>query len=89
MLTDLRPEGQAQGELDLLPAGGAEAEGSRRSPRAALMGTLDALNQRFGRDAVSVASGVRRGDRAGYVSKQERRSPRYTTRLDEIVTVRA
>jgi DNA polymerase V len=49
------------------------------------MGALDALNQRFGKGAVSVASAARL-EAGGSVAaaKQEWRSPRYTTRLDEI-----
>jgi len=89
MLVDLRPQGQEQVELDLFSADAAGREDVRRKPQAALMGALDALNQRFGRGAVSIASTVQRDEHVGYVSKQERRSPRYTTRLDEILTVRA
>ena len=54
-----------------------------------LMPTIDALNQRFGRDSVGVASAARIAPRSAHASRQERRSPRYTTRLDEIVTARA
>jgi DNA polymerase V len=89
MLVDLRPQGQRQEELGLFSGSDEDAALSPRKPQAALMGALDALNQRFGRDAVSVASSVRRDAHAGYVAKQERRSPRYTTRLAEIVVVRA
>jgi DNA polymerase V len=89
MLVDLRPQGQGQEELDLFSGSDEDAAPSPRRPPAALMGALDALNQRFGRDAVSVASAVRRDAHAGHAAKQERRSPRYTTRLDEIVVVRA
>lgn len=89
MLVDLRPQGLRQEELDLFsPVAGGGVE-IRRQPKAALMGALDALNQRFGRGAVSVASSLQRAERVGYVSKQERRSPRYTTRLEEIPTVQA
>jgi DNA polymerase V len=64
------------------------ADAPQRS-RAELMNTLDALNQRFGRNAVTVASAVRRAGPSTHASRQDRRSPRYTTRLDEIVTARA
>lgn len=57
-------------------------------PHPTLMGAVDALNQRFGRGAVSVASAMR-GKRPGYDSKRERMSPRYTTRLDEVPVARA
>jgi len=88
MLMDLQPEGHQQGELDL-SSGTHEPEGSvPRRDRSHLMGALDALNRRFGRGAVAVASAARQGH-SGYAAKQERRSPRYTTRLEEIPTVRA
>ena len=57
--------------------------------RSDLMGALDALNQRFGRQAVSVASAARRAGPSAHASKQDRRSPRYTTRIDEIAVARA
>ena len=88
MLVDLRPQGQEQGELDLF-SGTHEPEGSLSQDRSHLMGAIDALNRRFGRGAVSVASAARQGSCNGYPAKQERRSPRYTTRLEEIPTARA
>jgi len=45
------------------------------------MGALDALNLRFGRDAVTVGSAARRAEPRAHAAKQERRTPRYTTRL--------
>ena len=78
-----------QGELDLF---GRQTRRSRAAPRdrARLMAAIDALNQRFGRGAVNVASAGSQAARGGsHASKQERRSPRYTTRLDEVVTARA
>jgi DNA polymerase V len=89
MLVDLRPMGQEQAELDLFAddAAGAEASPSRERPQ--LMGALDALNRRFGRGAVTVASAARRSEPTPAVARQERRSPRYTTRLDEIPAARA
>jgi DNA polymerase V len=90
MLVDLQPEGHQQGELDLMVA--AAEENSDRTPRrdqTHLMGALDELNRRFGRGAVSVASAMQRSRDVGYVARQERRSPRYTTRLQEIPTARA
>lgn len=89
MLVDLRPQGQRQEALDLFSAADGGRAEARPLGKDALMGALDSLNQRFGRGAVSVASSIQRDERAGYVSKQERRSPRYTTRLDEIPTVQA
>jgi DNA polymerase V len=90
MLVDLQPEGVAQGELDLF-CGTHQSDGfTEQRERSHLMGALDALNQRFGRGAVSVASATRTATtRTGYIARQERRSPRFTTRLDEIPTARA
>jgi len=53
------------------------------------MGAVDALNQRFGRGAVTVASAMHTGGSKTHAGRQERRSPRYTTRLDEIPLVTA
>ncbi len=88
MLVDLQPQGQQQGELDFAsdaeePPAGLAAEPSR------LMEAIDAMNRRFGRGAVTVASAVRQARHAEHAGRQERRSPRYTTRLQEIVTARA
>jgi DNA polymerase V len=89
MLVDLRPAGQEQREPDLF-GDSLEAEVSTLPrDRSHLMSSLDALNRRFGRGAVSVASAMRQPTHSGYATKQERRSPRYTTRLDEIPTARA
>lgn len=89
MLVDLQPQGQEQGELDLFcGTPGTETPAMQRG-RAQVMGALDALNRRFGRGAVTIASAARQDAGSGHASKQERRSPRYTTRLDEIPTVRA
>jgi DNA polymerase V len=89
MLVDLAPEGQPQRELDLqTPQGGALPSAARESDPA-LMSALDALNQRFGRGAVNVASAVPPARPARYSAKQDRRSPRYTTRVDELPVARA
>jgi DNA polymerase V len=55
------------------------------------MSALDALNNRFGRDSVrlgSTAMASNGTEVAVWATKQERRSPRYTTRWDEIPSVR-
>jgi DNA polymerase V len=89
MLVDLQPQGQEQGELDLFSQTSDVEVASPQRDRSQLMGALDALNQRFGRGAVTVASAARQTTHDGYAAKQERRSPRYTTRLDEIPLARA
>ena len=83
MLIDLQHEGVEQRELDL----GAHA--AQRRDRPQLMGALDAMNQRFGRGIVEIASAARATPVRGYAAKQQLRSPRYTTRIEEIPTVRA
>lgn len=87
MLVDLQPEGQQQGELDLFAAADAPSDRPRADP-ARLMGAMDLLNRRFGRGAVSVASAAHQSRNGDHAGKQERRSPRYTTRLQDIVQVR-
>jgi len=87
MLVDLQSDALEQSTPDLFGFDPEPAPSAR--PRADLMSALDALNHRFGRDAVSVAIAQRRTGPSAHASKQERRSPRYTTRLDEITIARA
>jgi DNA polymerase V len=92
MLLDLRPVGEHQGELALFVD--ADVPGARpgERDRAPLMAAMDELNRRFGRDSVRIGSAalVSHGDEArSWSTKQERRSPRYTTRWHEMPTVRA
>ena len=88
MLVDLQPQGLQQGELDFLgePANSPAADAAESSR---LMQAIDTLNQRFGRGAVTVASAVHQARHVDNAGRQERRSPRYTTRLEEIVCARA
>ena len=91
MLVDLQqPLGNghdvAQASLDI---DGVPPLADRRTG-ARLMAAFDAVNERFGRQALTVASAARpQAVRARHASRQERRSPRYTTRLEDIVRVRA
>jgi DNA polymerase V len=87
MLVDLQQASHEQSELDLFEPSPL-LEGPERN-RASLMSAMDALNERFGRDAVTVASAARRAGPSAHASKHERRTPRYTTRLDEIAVARA
>ena len=50
---------------------------------------LDAVNQRFGRGAVILASAGLTGDQRHWCMKQERRTPCYTTDWDGLALVRA
>jgi len=88
MLVDLHPREQQQGELDLF---GSSAQGraalGTESPR--LMEAIDTLNRRLGRGAVTVASAQHQPRHDQHAGRQLRRSPRYTTRLEEIVTAKA
>ena len=85
MLVELQGRKPEQTSLHLFD----EAEEVLPDGRLDLMATLDALNERFGRDAVGIASAAKRSARSRHASRQERRSPRYTTRLDEIIVARA
>ena len=92
ILTELQPAGREQGELDLFSGLDEPASAPPPDPRAKLMTALDALNHRFGRDSVrlgSTAMASNGADVAVWATKQERRSPRYTTRWDEMPVVRA
>jgi DNA polymerase V len=95
-LVDLQQAGAAgQGELDLFaPAeddGGAAPSQTGRD-RTRLMDAMDTLNRRFGRDAVRIGTQTlasSRQETRSWAIKQERRTPRYTTRWEEMPVVRA
>jgi DNA polymerase V len=56
------------------------------------MDAMDVLNRRFGRDAVRIGSATvasSREETRSWAIKQERRTPRYTTRWDEMPVVKA
>ncbi|MEP6502917.1 MAG: Y-family DNA polymerase [Betaproteobacteria bacterium] len=92
VLSDLREVGREQGELDLFSAAQDPAPPPAESARAKLMSAMDVLNNRFGRDSVRLGSTAVASNGAEvrvWATKQERRSPRYTTRWDEIPVVRA
>ncbi len=82
MLLDISPSELMQQEL-ALDGEGADP-GSNR-----LMQALDAVNQRFGRGTVTLASAGLAGDRRQWCMKQERRTPGYTTDWDGLAVVRA
>ena len=81
MLLDLVPGSVLQGELDL------EEEDQR--DRTKLMVALDTLNGRYGKGTVHSAStgGTNKGKDWGM--KQERRTPQYTTRWEDVPVARA
>ena len=95
MLAEIRPEGTEQ--RGLFPIARVASAADRQRQRA-LMEALDAANRRFGKRAGVVAaqgcpSILRRTrdgspEAPGWEMRRERMSPRYTTRWDELVTVR-
>ena len=82
MLLDLQPATCRQFELSL-------DEGPATHDRSKLMATLDTVNRRYGRGSLLLASAGLEDDHRTWSMKQERRTPRYTTRWDELAVVRA
>ncbi|UXC19177.1 Y-family DNA polymerase [Comamonas squillarum] len=81
MLMDLAESRHEQ--HDLLAAADVGRDQSR------LMEAMDRVNGRFGKGTVHVAStGFASQDEAGWRMRQERRTPRYTTNIDEIPIAR-
>ena len=60
-----------------------DVERQQRSMR--LMAAMDAVNRQFGRDALKLAS---TGTERRWAMRSENRSPRYTTRWEELPEVR-
>ena len=80
MLMELTPASQQQFTLDL----GAGLDESR----GRLMSAMDRLNRRFGRGTVTLATAGVASAPKEWSMKQERRTPRYTTRWSELLTVK-
>jgi DNA polymerase V len=97
MLMDLSSAHQVQAELcfdggpGIEPAPGA-GQTAHRDPQR-LMAALDAVNQRWGKHAMKLGSNRLAHSQTpspkGWVMKQERRTPRYTTQWEEMPLVRA
>jgi DNA polymerase V len=83
MLLDLQPDHVQQGELDW----GQEADPACERQR--LMSALDAINQRFGKGTMKLASAGLGGERRVWSMRQELRTPAYTTRWADIPVARA
>lgn len=85
MLLSLQDAGISQGELDL------EDEGSAGGDISAplLMQTLDAINQRYGRGAVLLASAGLGSEQRPWRMRQERKTPGYTTCWEDMPVARA
>ncbi len=85
MLLSLQDAGVGQGELDLEDDGDAADDAG--SPR--LMQALDAVNKRYGRGAVLLASAGLAGEHRAWSMRQERKTPGYTTCWADMPVVRA
>ena len=81
MLLDLVPGGVLQGEVDL--------EEKDHRDRTRLMVALDALNQRYGKGTVHSANTGGTNKRQAWVMKQERCTPQYTTRWEDVPVAKA
>ena len=73
---------------DLVPAGQQQRLFATRSPQASakIMGVMDAINARYGRGTLRVAA---TGFTRSWATRAQRLSPRYTTRLEDILRVLA
>lgn len=83
MLLDLRPSGTVQVELDL------EGEEDEQRDSGRLMSAMDALNQRYGKGTVHLASTGGSGRNRVWTMRQDRKTPGYTTKWDQIAVARA
>jgi len=82
ILVNLQLASRRHGELGLFL--GDEELALPTKERNALMDAMDVLNRRFGRDSVRVGSATlasHDADVRSWVTKQERNSPRFSTRL--------
>lgn len=80
-LVDLQPDTQQQGELDLEPEEGRD--------RTRLMMAMDTLNNRFGKGTVHVGATGVHGVTRTWEARQDRRTPQYTTRWEDMPVARA
>lgn len=86
ILLDLQADTVVQGELDLPMPTQTSTQRRKAQP---LMSVIDGLNDRYGTGTVQLAGAGLGGERRSWRMKQERRTPRYTTRWDEMPIVRA
>ena len=85
MLLELQPASHHQGELDLgcdEPAGTAEDQ-------ARLMAALDTVNSRYGKGTLQIGSAGTAARSSSWSMKQERKTPAYTTSIEDIPIARA
>ncbi|RZK27337.1 MAG: DUF4113 domain-containing protein, partial [Hymenobacter sp.] len=92
VLDGLEAPGQGQ-QLDLFATGSVAPSPPTVPEQPRLMSALDALNSRFGRGTVRLASAVvlpeqlRPDGRAPWEGKAQWRTPAYTTQLEDFLTV--
>lgn len=88
MLLDIssRAEATAQGRFELFPdaPGAATAEGPLSDKAHALMQAIDGVNDRYGRDSIHTGNAW-----VGAISKQQQRTPHYTTDIRDVPIVKA
>lgn len=82
MLLDLMDASAVQSELDL----NVELDTGR--DRSRLWSAVDLINQRFGKGAMAVGTTPTKKTTTPWAMKQSRRTPRYTTKWDELPVVR-
>jgi DNA polymerase V len=85
ILVDLQSADLQQGELNL---DDAQPDEPKRD-RSRLMVAMDAINGRYGKGTVESAATGRTGPQRLWEMKQERKTPQYTTRLEDVPVVRA
>ncbi|WP_353176531.1 Y-family DNA polymerase [Delftia acidovorans] len=81
ILLDITGTDAVQSELQLEEAPGRD--------QGRLMSAVDRINSRFGKGTVHVASTGQQKPAKNWEMRQERRTPRYTTEISEILLVRA
>jgi DNA polymerase V len=80
ILMELQPDTRIQNELDL---------GEDVQDKGKLMIALDSLNQKYGKGTVLMGSSGNRGSDREWSMKQERRTPAYTTKWEDMPVARA
>jgi len=88
MLMDLQPGNVHQQELDLESLAATETAAVARD-RSQLMSTMDAINVRYGKGTVHSVSNGRTGPERMLGMKQERKTPQYMSRLEDVPVARA
>lgn len=85
ILVELQPASVVQCELDLEPADEADP----KRDRSRLMAAMDAINGRFGNGTVHSGATGQAGPKRSWGMRQERRTPQYTTCLEDVPVARA